>query len=59
MHLHLQTSSVDMSDRASGGVDLVTDILRKRTEANMITSPAWMLDGRTFAAATGAARGSP
>jgi hypothetical protein len=38
---------------------LVTDIRRKRTEANMITSPAWMLEGRTFAAATGAACGSP
>src|SRR5690348_6668027 len=32
---------------------------RKWTEANVITSPAWMLEGRTFAAATGAACGSP
>jgi hypothetical protein len=31
----------------------------KRLETNMIGGPAWMLDGRTFAAATGAARGSP
>src|SRR5690242_15607435 len=50
---------VDVSGRAGGGVNLVTDIRRKRTEANMITSPAWMLEGRTFAAATGAACGSP
>jgi hypothetical protein len=41
------------------GVNFVIDIRRKRTEANMITSPAWMLEGRTFAAATGATCGSP
>jgi hypothetical protein len=34
------------------------DAGRKRLEANMIAGPAWMLDGRTFTAATGAARGS-
>jgi hypothetical protein len=49
----------DVSGRAGGGVNLVTDIRRKWTEANMITSPAWMLEGRTFTAATGAACGSP
>jgi hypothetical protein len=27
----------------------------KRLEANMIAGPAWMLDGRSFVAATGAA----
>jgi hypothetical protein len=27
---------------------LVADIGRKRTEANMIAGPAWMLEGRTF-----------
>ena len=35
------------------------DAGRKRLEANMIAGPAWMLDGRTFTAATGAARGRP
>jgi hypothetical protein len=35
------------------------DAGRKRTEANMIAGPAWMLDGRTFSAATSAARGRP
>ena len=47
------------ADERAVGVNLVIDIRRKRTEANMITSPAWMLEGRTFAAATGAACGSP
>ena len=47
------------ADERAVGVNLVTDIRRKRTEANIITSPAWMLEGRTFAAATGAACGSP
>ena len=35
------------------------DAGRKRIEANMIAGPAWMLEGRAFAAATGAACGSP
>jgi hypothetical protein len=35
------------------------DAGRKRIKADMIACPAWMLDGRTFATATGAARGSP
>jgi hypothetical protein len=43
----------------SAGVNLVTDIRRKWTEANMIAGPAWMLDRRTFATATGATRGRP
>jgi hypothetical protein len=34
----------------------VSDASRKRIEADMIAGPAWTLDGRTFAAATGAAR---
>jgi hypothetical protein len=46
------------ADERAVGVNLVIDIRRKRTEANMIASPAWMLDGRTFSAATGAAHGS-
>jgi hypothetical protein len=33
------------------------DAGRKRTEANMITGPAWMLDGRTFASANRRALG--
>jgi hypothetical protein len=37
----------------------IAEICRKRTEANMVSGPTWMLDGRTFAAAPGAARGSP
>jgi hypothetical protein len=37
----------------------IADICRKWIEANVIAGPTWMLDGRTFAAATGAARGSP
>ena len=47
------------ADEGAVGVNLAIDIRRKWTEANMITSPAWMLEGRTFAAATGAACGSP
>ena len=47
------------ADEGAVGVNFVIDIRRKRTETNMIAGPAWMLDGRTFAAATGAARGSP
>jgi hypothetical protein len=43
------------ADERAVGVNLVIDIRRKRTEANMITSPAWMLEGRTFTAATSAA----
>jgi hypothetical protein len=31
----------------------------ERLETDAIAGPTWMLDGRTFAAATGAARGSP
>jgi hypothetical protein len=31
---------------------------RKRAEADVIAGPAWMLEGCTFAAATGAARTS-
>jgi hypothetical protein len=46
------------ADERMVGLNLVIDI-RKWTKANMITSPAWMLEGRTFAAATGAACGSP
>src|SRR6516164_2929454 len=34
-----------------GCVSFIIDVGRKRTEANMITGPAWMLDRRTFAAA--------
>jgi NADH:ubiquinone oxidoreductase subunit K len=49
------TSLAAAVDERAVGVNLVIDIRRKRTEANMITSPAWMLEGRTFAAATGAA----
>ena len=47
------------ADERAVGVNLVTDIRRKRTEANMIASPAWMLEGRTFTAATSAAHGGP
>jgi hypothetical protein len=50
---------VDVWGRARGGLNLVTDIRRKRIEANMIAGPAWMLDGCTFAAATGTACGRP
>jgi hypothetical protein len=32
------------------------DAGRKRTEANMVAGPAWMLDRRTFAAATSSAQ---
>jgi hypothetical protein len=35
------------------------DAGRKRIEANMIAGPAWMLEGCSFAAATGAASASP
>jgi hypothetical protein len=35
------------------------DAGRKWIEANMVACPAWMLDGRTFAAATSAACGRP
>jgi hypothetical protein len=31
------------ADERAVGVNLVIDIRRKRTEANMIASPAWML----------------
>jgi hypothetical protein len=34
---------------------LVGDFSRKRKKADMIASPAWALEGRTFAAAIGAA----
>jgi hypothetical protein len=34
---------------------LVGDFSRKRIEADMIAGPAWMLEGHSFAAATGAA----
>jgi NADH:ubiquinone oxidoreductase subunit K len=47
------------ADERAVGVNLVIDIRRKRTEANMIASPAWMLEGRTFTAATSAAHGGP
>ena len=50
---------LDAFESVVWGVNLVIDIRRKRTEANMVTRPAWMLEGRTFAAATGAACGSP
>ena len=43
------------ADERVVGVNLVIDTRRKRTEANMIASPAWMLEGRTFTAATSAA----
>jgi hypothetical protein len=36
----------------------VVNIRRKWTEANMITGPAWMLDGRAFIPTTGTARAS-
>jgi hypothetical protein len=34
----------------------VGDVGRVGIEANMITSPTWALEGRTFATATGTAR---
>jgi hypothetical protein len=34
---------------------MTRDAGRKRLEANMIACPAWVLEGRSFAAATGAA----
>ena len=45
---------VTLSPRKMAG-----DFSRKRIEANMIAGPAWTLECCTFAAATGAARGSP
>jgi hypothetical protein len=42
-------------DEGAVGVNFVIDIRRKRTEADVITGPAWMLEGRTFTAATSAA----
>jgi hypothetical protein len=53
--------SADAGRRAaSGGGRIVTtpDAGRKRLEANMIAGPAWVLNRRAFAAATGAARAS-
>jgi hypothetical protein len=35
---------------------LIIDGGRKRTEANLVAGPAWVLERCTFAAATGAAR---
>jgi hypothetical protein len=37
---------------------MTRDAGRKRTKANMIAGPTWMLNGGTFAAATSAAHGS-
>ena len=47
--------SVINADADVVALAFIIDVDRKRTEANMIAGPAWMLDGRTFAAATGAA----
>jgi hypothetical protein len=40
-------------------MQIVGDARWKRLEANMIAGPAWMLDSRSFAAATGGASASP
>jgi hypothetical protein len=42
--------------RTSARIKSLDDSSWKRLKANMIASPASMLDGRTFDAATGAAR---
>ncbi len=36
---------------------LLLDHSRKRLKADMIAGPTWVLNGRAFTAATGAARG--
>ena len=41
----------------TGALAFIIDVGRKRTEANMIAGPAWMLDCCSFVAATSAARG--
>jgi nitrite reductase/ring-hydroxylating ferredoxin subunit len=50
------TFPVEVRDAASA---FIADIRRKWTEADMIAGPAWMLDGCSFAATTGAAPGRP
>jgi hypothetical protein len=47
------------SIEAERGLCFVGDIGRKRIEADMITGPAWTLDGRAFSTAARAPRAGP